>query len=253
MAGGAIAPEDRQGIIDRIVAASAKVTIERAGQRIGTGSGVVVASRTEGPMREPVTYVLTAAHVIDGKDAAEIFVRFAGANASRGKMHAAVARRGNPDRLDLAILRVTGLAVLPARFPKGDQAQLGEEILVAGFPWGKRFGLFSGIVSQVPEDGKESGTLGDGNDPTIMVDAAVANGVSGGGVFRAVDGGLVGIVEGYQTASIAVRDSSRTYSVKVPMPSETFVVPLSRIRRFLDEGGLDSTAIRPGDPTGRKE
>jgi hypothetical protein len=38
-------PRERQAVIERIVAASAKVMIEHGGKRLGSGSGIVVASR----------------------------------------------------------------------------------------------------------------------------------------------------------------------------------------------------------------
>lgn len=235
-----IALNDRQAVIDRIVASTAKVMIEQGGRRLGTGSGVVVASQVEGSGREAISYVLTASHVLDGHDDADILVRFAGAYAAQGRFVAAIARRGSPDALDLALLRVPGIAVPPASLPESaDQVRLGEEILLVGFPWGKRLGLFSGIVSQMPTDGREEATADEGTDPTIVVDAASSKGVSGGGVFREATGTLIGIVEGYQTASIAVKDHSSAYSIKVPMSGETFVVPLARIRRFLQESGLD--------------
>ncbi len=250
---GTIGSDDRQAVIDRIVAASAKVTIEQGGRRIGSGSGVVVASRAEGPDTDAVSYVLTAAHILDGKDGAEVFVRFTGENAVWGKFAATVPHRGSAETLDLALLLVPGIAVHPASFAEEDQARLGEEILVVGFPWGKRLGLFAGIVSQVPADGKADGSADEGNDPTIIVDASVANGVSGGGVFRVASGSLLGVVEGYQTASIAVKGATRTYSVKVPMPGETFVVPLTRVRRFLSDAGLDGAAGVPEKAEVRKD
>lgn len=235
-----IAPSGRQAVIDRIVASSAKIMIEQKGRRLETGSGVVVASQVEGPGREAVSYVLTAAHVLGDRDGADVIVRFTGAYAARGRFVAAISRRGNPDTLDLALLRVPGIAVPPASLPEStDQVRLGEEILLVGYPWGKRLGLFSGIVSQMPTDGREEATADEGTDPTIVVDAAASKGVSGGGVFREATGTLIGIVEGYQTASIAVKDHSSAYSIKVPMSGETFVVPLTRIRRFLRESGLD--------------
>jgi hypothetical protein len=64
--------DDRQAVIDRIVAASAKITLEQGGRRIGTGSGVVVGSQAGGPGADAVSYVLTAAHLFDGKDGAEV-------------------------------------------------------------------------------------------------------------------------------------------------------------------------------------
>jgi hypothetical protein len=130
---------------------------------------------------------------------------------------------------------------------------LGEEILVVGFPWGRRLGLFGGIVSQAPGDGKEDAPADEGSEQTMMVDAAASKGVSGGGVFRGATGSLVGVVEGYQTASIAVKDRTQTYSVKVPMPGETFVVPISRIRRFLEEAGLGEASGASRTSEGPKE
>lgn len=244
---------ERQAIIEQIVATGAKVTIEESGRRIGSASGVVVASRADGPDLDAVSYVLTADHVLDEKDGAKIFVRFTGAYADRGKFVATVSRRGNSKTLDLALLRVPGIAVPPASFPDGDRVGLGEEILVVGFPWGKRLGIFSGIVSQVPSDARDDMTGEETSDQTIVVDAAAANGVSGGGVFREATGALVGIVEGYQTASVAVKDRSRTYSLRVPMPGETFVVPVARIRRFLGEAALDGALGGSGQVGSRKQ
>ena len=228
----------RQAVIDRIVAASAKVMIVQGGRRISYGSGVVVMSRTEESGGLAVSYVLTAAHVLEGKDGAQVFVRFTGTLAGKEEFAATVIRRGNSETLDLALLEVSGIAV-PAVLLPDDDVRIGEAILVVGFPWGKRLGMFSGIVSQVPADGKEVTSADEGTERTIVVDATAANGVSGGGVFRESTGSLVGVVEGYQTASIAVKGSAQTYSVKVPMPGETFVVPVTRIRHFLDEAGLE--------------
>lgn len=227
------------------------MTVEREGRSIAFGSGVVVASRG-GQGGGAVSYVLTAAHILNGKDGSGIFVRFTGLNGVRGRFAASVARRDNPERLDLALLRVAGIAVAPASFADADQVHLGEEILVVGYPWGKRLGLFGGIVSQVPVDRPEEAAPGESNDRTITVDAVVSSGVSGGGVFRAATGGLVGLVEGYRTASIAVKTRTQTYSMNVPMPGETFVVPIVRIRRFLDAAGLDEAPGQPGRTEGQK-
>jgi S1-C subfamily serine protease len=232
-------------VIDRIVAASAKVTVEQDGSQLGAGSGVVVASRYEGLGREAVSYVLTAAHLLEGKEGASVFVRFSGQPGANGRFAATIPSRGRSDGLDLALLRVPGIAVQAIAIPANDGVRLGEEILVVGFPWGKRMGLFSGIVSQVPVRGEEDGALDEGAEPTIVVDAASSKGVSGGGVFRTKTGSLLGIVEGYQTASIAIQGNSQTYSLKVPLPGETFVVPISQIRHFLDEAGMTERSVQP--------
>jgi hypothetical protein len=190
---------------------------------------------------------LTAAHVVEGVEGAKIIVRFTGPYAIRGKFGATIARRGNPDTLDLALLKVPGIAIPPAVFPASedqDPIRLGEGILLVGFPWGKRLGLFGGIVSQMPTDGGGKSPADEGTDPTIVVDAASSKGVSGGGVFRESTGTLIGVVEGYQTASVAVKAQASTYSINVPMPGETFVVPFPRIRQFLQESGVDGTTGR---------
>ncbi len=241
----AISLNDRQAIIDRIVATTAKIMIEQDGRRLSTGSGVVIASKAGGSGIEAVSYILTAAHVVEGVQGAKIIVRFTGPYASKGKFIATISCRGNPDTLDLALLKVPGIAVPPAAFPVSedqDQIHLGEGILLVGFPWGKRLGLFGGIVSQMPTDGGVKSPADEGMDPTIVVDAASAKGVSGGGVFRESTGTLIGVVEGYQTASVAVKAQASTYSINVPMPGETFVVPFPRIRRFLLESGVDGAA-----------
>lgn len=244
----------RQEVVDRITSASVKVTLDKDGRRLGSGSGVVVASRIEGPHAEAVSYVLTAQHVFDGKDGSVILVHLAGVNAARvKKFPATLYRKGNAETLDLALLRVPGIAMIPAQFPDDNDVRLGEEILVVGFPWGKRLGIFGGIISQVPVDTASGGLMEEGTEQTIVVDASSAKGVSGGGVFREATGRLLGIVEGYQTASIAVEGRTQSYSVKVPMPGETFAVPIARIRRFVDDAGLGNGLGRVGNSGDRKE
>ena len=247
------AQAERQIVIDHIVASSAKVFVEQNGRRLNSGSGVVVTSRVEGASAEPVSYVLTAQHLLDGKTEASFFVRFTGPYAVRGKHAGTLVRQGKVEGLDLALLRVPGLQVPAATLPDDDQVHLGEEILVVGFPWGKRLGIFSGIVSQVPVDGRDAGAPDEGIDQTIVVDAASAKGVSGGGVFREAGGVLLGIVEGYQTASVAVEGRAQAYSVKVPMSGYTFVVPVARLRQFLKDAGLDGMGQGSADSAQRTE
>jgi S1-C subfamily serine protease len=229
--------DSRQAVIDRIVTASVKITREQDGRSLNTGSGVVIASRQAESGKEAVTYILTAAHVLAGKDSsAPLYVRFGGQQAKLGRFTAAVVRQGNPETLDVGLLRVPGIAVAPVRIAAEDSVKLGESILVVGFPWGQRLGMFGGIVSQIPVG--DNGVPDEGTDQTLVVDAATCKGVSGGGVFRQNTGSLIGLVEGYQTTSIAVKAQTQTYSVKVPMPGETYVVPLAQIRKFLAETDL---------------
>ena len=70
-----------------------------------------------------------------------------------------------------------------------------------------------------------------------MVDAPVSYGSSGGGVFDARTGELVGIVETYRTAKITIPDV-KDRVIEVPVPGETVLVPAPVIARFLEDFGL---------------
>jgi hypothetical protein len=98
------------------------------------------------------------------------------------------------------------------------------------------------VVSQVngePVDDPESGAR-------LMVDASVSYGASGGGVFDATTGRLIGLVEGYRTARVSFKGDSSARYIDVPVPGETYVVPLADVRRFLiDSGHAELTGLRP--------
>ena len=223
----------RQRAIEEMIDSTVKVTIERDGRRIASASGIVIASRPTADMMEAVSYVLTAAHTLAAADGAKVVVGFCGPQASRGKFEATVISRGKPDTQDLALLRISGVAVPPVRLPEDDLVRLGQPILVIGFPEGERLGLSSGIVSQLPLSARPNGIPADRPEHRIVIDAAAPRGVSGGGVFEEETGRLVGIVQGHQTFSMALKDQAQSYTLKFPVPGATFVVPMTQIRPFL--------------------
>jgi len=182
---------------------------------------------------EAVSYVLTAAHVLAGGDGGTVSVGFCGPHAAGGKFTASVVSQGEPGTLDLALLRVPGIAVPPVDFLERTWVNLGERILVVGFPEGQRLGLSAGIVSQLPLTELQNGIPADRPEQRIVIDAAAPRGVSGGGVFEVETGRLVGIVQGHHTVSFAVKDQVQSYALKFPVPGSTFVVPLTQIRQFL--------------------
>jgi serine protease Do len=158
-----------------------------------------------------------------------------------------LAQRDTPD-LDLGLLRVSGWPCTPAEF--GEPPTLGAEIWVIAFPWGHHLTLVSGIVSQLnpqgPTDPAEPA-------PQLMVDASVSYGSSGGGVYEVRRGRLVGLVESYRTARVALPGETASRYIEVPSPGETNVTPLSDIRRFLMEVGYASllepaTHLATSDP-----
>lgn len=93
--------------------------------------------------------------------------------------------------------------------------------------------LAGGIVSQVnADDGGDRETAS-----RLMVDAPVSYGSSGGGVFEARRGALIGVVEGYNTARVSSQGADPVWYIDVPVPGQTFVTPLSEVKRFLAQAG----------------
>jgi serine protease Do len=127
---------------------------------------------------------------------------------------------------------VTDINSTPARLK--DSVQLGDEVWVVAFPWGRRMTLSSGVVSQVVADN----VRGDYEGAARMVDVSVSYGASGGGVFDAQTGALVGLIESYRTARVTVQGSPERV-IEVPVPGETTLISAEAIRGFLAEAGLE--------------
>jgi S1-C subfamily serine protease len=223
---------DRQQVVDRVVASTVKVIVERDGKRVTSASGVVIASRPAKRGEAALSYVLTAAHALGGENLS-VFVGFCGADAEQGRLLASVIHRGTPDTLDLALLRIAGIEAPPALFLEGDRVPLGRPVLVVGFPDGERLGLTGGIVSQLPLTARENGIPAERPEARITIDAAAPRGVSGGGAFEADTGRLIGIVQGYQTLAVGMKDHAQSYTLRFPIPASTMVIPLGQIRPFL--------------------
>ena len=100
----------------------------------------------------------------------------------------------------------------------------------------QRFTVVGGLVSQI-------GVIPTGQSlvtgPPRMVDASVSYGSSGGGVFDAETGALVGIVEGYRTAKVAIPEMKERV-FEMPVAGETTVISAATIRGFLVEAGLEN-------------
>jgi S1-C subfamily serine protease len=136
---------------------------------------------------------------------------------------------------DLALLEVGDLTLTPVVFKT--RARLGDPIWVVAFPWGRRRTFVSGVVSQIASDEEES------NEVPIegavrLVDAPVSYGTSGGGIYDATDGALLGLVRGYRSAELAV-PGSESGVLKIPVAGETTVVSTEDIRRFLKTQNLE--------------
>jgi hypothetical protein len=219
-------------VIRTILDSSVQIVLERGGDRFRTGSGVVVGSRPREPA--PDCYVLTSGHTLagvrngDGRDVYALFDRHRGPGR---RARAEIVAQREAGQVDLALLRVQLPACPPAAL--GRPPTLGDRIWIVGFPWGRQLRLVSGIVSQVAlDDGGGGAGVG---ATSLMVDASVAYGMSGAGVFDAATGRLVGLIEGYGTARVPFGEKPALQYIDVPVPGETYVTSLETIERFLRE------------------
>jgi hypothetical protein len=137
---------------------------------------------------------------------------------------------------DVAILAARDIAATPVEIQTS--AHLGDDVWVVSFPWGQRGTVVSGRVSQVRGTAANSFPV---EGPIGLIDAAVSYGTSGGGVFDAESGRLMGIVRGYRTARLTLPGESNQV-LELPIAGETTVVPMMAILCTLEETSLAARA-----------
>jgi len=212
----------RSEVLRGVLPSAVQLLSERAGGGHRAASGVVVASD---PVRR-LTWVLTAGHFVASPAPETIYVRTTG---SRDRFRATLVRADRDP--DLALVLVENLVLPPVR--SREVAHLGDDVWVIAFPRGRQMTLASGTVSQVG--------LGKEGDPTEgpvqQIDTSVSYGASGAGVFDAETGEMIGVVEGYRTAQIAIRDAPDRV-MEIPVPGETIVISAQAVRRFLSGSEL---------------
>jgi len=145
------------------------------------GSGMVISSDASG------TYILTAAHVVQGATVRRMSVILDDGRAFRA-LGLAVAPGANPAR-DVAILRIAPLAI-PSVALSDRRPAIGAAVLAAGYP-----GNAQGDVTGA--DGVVQGArvdAGDGAGPIYLThDAPIAPGDSGGPVYDRASGRVIGM------------------------------------------------------------
>ena len=218
------AVQDRTDLIRRILASSVQLRTEREGGVRRAASGVVVA--TDPASRR--AWIVTVRHFVYPPTSQQVSVRRPGQESALPAVVAFVS----PDH-DIALIEVGGLDAAPVRFKP--TASLGDDILVVAFPWGQRFTLVRGVVSQIASASGEDLVIG----PPRMVDASVSYGSSGGGVFDARSGELIGIVESYRSAKVAIPEMADR-ALEVPVPGETTLIAAPAILDFVLASGLGS-------------
>ena len=215
-------------LIRRILASTVQLRSEREGGARRAASGVCVATD---PSRKRA-WVVTVRHFLGPSRPQEVSVRRPGQTETLPAVVFAVS--DEELGLDIAIVEVEdagGMVPVPL---KTKPSNLGDDTLVVAFPWGQRLTVVRGIVSQIVSIPGESLITG----PARMVDAHVSYGSSGGGVFDARTGELIGIVETYRTAKIAIPELKERV-IEVPVPGETVLVPASVIHQFVRDFGLE--------------
>ena len=226
---GALAGSSERGdVIRRILPSAVQLRTEREGGARRAASGVVVASDA----RANRCWILTTRHFLDPSVRQDVSV----STPIRKGRAKAVVKTVSQD-LDLAVIEVEGISLPPVKLK--EVVRLGDEIWIAAFPWGRQLTVVSGVVSQLKADDGEFSIEG-----TIrMVDASVSYGASGGGVFDAETGALIGIVEGYRTAQMSLPDRPDRV-LQLPVAGETLVISARSIMDFLVASGLENLVPR---------
>lgn len=206
------------------------------------GSGIII---------DPRGYVLTNAHVID--QASKIYVALSG---EQKEVEATLV--GLHERLDLAVIRITGDAGFPfLEIGESGDLLLGETVIAIGNPLGLGNSVTTGIISsthrRVP---MEDGLVGH----FIQTDALINPGNSGGPLLN-IDGELIGI-----NTAIASQAQGIGFSIPIAMAKRIIndLIKYGQVRkpylgilpgnvnlalvRSRGVGGVLVTAIEKGSP-----
>jgi len=138
----------------------------------GLGSGVVIDKKG---------YILTNNHVVE--DADDVKVTFVDGKTVPGKVV------GTDPNTDIAVVKVDGVGVQPAKIGESDKLQVGEWVIAIGNPFGLDHTVTVGVLSAK----NRSGFQGGGHyEDFLQTDASINPGNSGGPLVN-LDGEVIGI------------------------------------------------------------
>jgi S1-C subfamily serine protease len=218
-----------KGIVAEAVASSVQIFAERDGAR-RAGSAVVLTSDVEAGR----SLVLTSAHLLTPMVAQEIHLLLV-----PGGERVPARLLAIDEDADIALLESARLPLRPVRLR--DTGGLGDAVWVVAYPWGRDRTVVRGVISQIqppPFDaGEPFATSLETDGPVRLIDASVSYGMSGGGVFHAGNGGLLGLVRGYRTAQMALPGGGER--LVLPVAGETTVIHAGQIVCFLRAEGFE--------------
>lgn len=186
------------------IATPAVVNI-RALQESGGGlfrGGTMTGSSGSGVITSPDGYIVTNYHVVE--HSTDIRVTLSDRREYKAKI------LGNDPSTDIALLKISAVALPFVIFGNSDSLQVGEWVLAVGNPFNLASTVTAGIISA---KGRNINILGGGAsiESFLQTDAAVNPGNSGGALINSA-GELVGI----NTAIITESGNYEGYSFAVP-------------------------------------
>ncbi len=200
----------------------AEVLIERHGDVVARGSAVVIAARDEAG--QSACYLVTVGHVLTPAAGLTEIVVVLPEEDGRRRVRGNLLRQIDADDRDLAVLRSVAPACRPARI--GEWLDADADLWLAGFARPGAAHVWPGHLREMPSPGALRWT----------VDGIVTEGASGGGVFDARSGELVGLIQGYWTARLL---GPTGWIGGEAAAGTTAVIPMARVRALLREWGLE--------------
>jgi S1-C subfamily serine protease len=178
------------------------------------------------------THIVTNAHVVDGARSISVMSE---------KFTATAEIVFSDPRNDIALLRVDRNLSAAARFRDVNTIDLGEDIVVLGFP-------LQGLLGSGPTAtaGNVSSLCGIGNDSTILqFTAPIASGNSGGPILDA-SGLIIGLVHASLNLDHVRERGANAENVN-------FGVKAPIVKTFLTTTGIDFTAAKGGPTRNRAD
>jgi S1-C subfamily serine protease len=156
------------------VATAAQASIVQIDTSQGLGSGIVYDSKGD---------IVTNNHVVEGASSYSV-------KTSDGKTYQATLV-GTYAANDLAVIKVSGASLPPAKFADSTAIKIGEVVLAVGSPFGLTGTVTEGIVSAIGRTQSEGGNGVTLND-LVQTSAHINPGNSGGALVD-INGAVIGI------------------------------------------------------------